>query len=83
MLDRATLCWGKSKAGKGECGRIALVEKVLLAQSLEEMSHVDVWGQREQLPGGALACSGNSRETSVSGAAGGTRQVRGVNQGLL
>lgn len=56
---------------------------MLLEQNLEEMSHVDVWGQREQLPGGELACSGNSRETSVSGAAGGTRQVRGVNQGLL
>lgn len=74
---------GESKTGKGECGKIALVEKVLLEQNLEEMSHMDVWGQREQLPGGELACSGNSRETSVSGAAGGTRQVRGVNQGLL
>ena len=40
-------------------------------------------GQREQLLGGEPACSGNSRETSVSGAAGGMRQVRGVNQGLL
>ena len=41
---------GGSKTGKGECGRIALVEKVLLEQNLEEMSHVDI-GAEGTAPG--------------------------------
>ena len=44
------LLGGESKTGKGECGRIALVEKVLLEQNLEEMSHVDI-GAEGTAPG--------------------------------
>ena len=44
------LLGGGSKTGKGECGRIALVEKVLLEQNLEEMSHVDI-GAEGTAPG--------------------------------
>lgn len=71
MLDRDPLDWGQTKAEKREHSRRALAEKLPFEQNLEEMSHVDLWGQREQPPGRELACSRNSGKTSRSGAEGG------------